>query len=244
MAKAPLIALEEESQPGQDRLERYTRESPHSLVELDLVYSDNLRHIHHARSRQAGITFSQCNVSRRGSAVHVGRDQADHRCGDTAVIEDVALHDDTGVPLGRRGARGRAKVEPVYVALADLFHQRSLSPTIMDGELRSQFPDQTPLIRAGPIRVRLIQLLGNPGSRPLPQVVSQRLSNQSATAQPEIASGLVCLFHERVVHRNCSLHTLGYTTLHTEQPACLEGYWATLTKIKPTSSGHPRPPEF
>ena len=120
-----LFAGKEKAQPGQYGLESRGGNPPYPLLQIALVYGDDLRYIHHARFGKSGIALFEYDVSRSGGTTQVGSDQADYGCGDVAAIEGVALNNDAGMALSGGGTRRRAKAEPIHITLPDLFHHWS-----------------------------------------------------------------------------------------------------------------------
>src|SRR5471030_635138 len=112
-------------QPAPDGVDRVHGQPSNPLHQVSLIDGLHLRNIDDAGFREIAIALLQHYVTRSLGAAQVGSNQTHDSRGNSASVEDIALDDHTGMAFGGNRARGRAEIDPVNLALADIAHHWS-----------------------------------------------------------------------------------------------------------------------
>lgn len=111
--------------PGQDKLEFAPRNLADPLVQLNLVERHDARRIGDRIPIQPARRRSQQHVARRVGPFEIAGQRHAHHRRDSALVESVALNDQNGSTIARRGADRFAQVGPPHLPLVDYHSTRS-----------------------------------------------------------------------------------------------------------------------
>ena len=73
-----------------NRIDSASRQSAYVLLQIRFVDRQYLGDVHHTGFRQVALAPFERDVSRRFRPIHVGSEEADHRAGNSRLIEEIA----------------------------------------------------------------------------------------------------------------------------------------------------------
>jgi len=112
-------------QPSQDGIDLADWQAPNPLGEFRFVDGHDLRNIDHARLLEVALAWFQQHIPGCLGASQIGGDEAHYGRHDAALVEQIALHYDTGMTFGRGRSGRHAEIDPVDFALANQARQLS-----------------------------------------------------------------------------------------------------------------------